>query len=196
MGDVFDINSDHPLFDKVPFVQVFDDAKNGNWKAAKYNQHWCKANFESQCSIQQGLTYFLTSLEVIALQKNDKYMLKTLLPEYREQLVFDKVELFFEVKETILSEAQSYIISSKDNCIQMNVGMHLRRGDFKYFNCDQRALKLEGQRGEEVLEEWLEADNKFQDRNYKTRLELRVVCHRFHVPDWLSRWGLFRKVVE
>ena len=91
LGDVFDINSDHPLFNKVPFVQVFDDANNGNWKAAKNNQHWCKANFESQCSIRQGLTYFLTSLKTTALQNNDKYMLNTLLPQYKEELVFDKL---------------------------------------------------------------------------------------------------------
>ena len=123
-------------------------------------------------------------------------MLNTLLPEYQEELVFDKVELFLEVKETILCEAQSYIITSKQNCIMMNVGMHLRRGDFKYFNCTHRAMQMEGQRGEEVLDEWLKADNEFQDRNYKTRLELGVVCHRFPVHNWFSSWACLARLLN
>ena len=163
-NEVFTVDSTPvTLLTQVPFLQVFDDSANSNWKAAKNNKHWCKANFESQCSLQQGIDCFFVALKKEAMQRNDKYMLSALLPTYAEELTYDNLELCFLVKEDILEEAKRYVAESK-TLGQITVGLHLRRGDHKYFNCNQRAAKLPGQKGQEVLDQWYEADQEFEDR--------------------------------
>ena len=97
------------------------------------------------------------------MQRNDKYMLSNLLPTYTDQLSYENLGLFMSVNEDILEEARKYVAEAKTRA-DLTVGVHLRRGDHKFFNCNQRAEKLPGQKGQEVLDQWYEADQEFEDR--------------------------------
>ena len=86
-----------------------------------------------------------------------------MFPLYEEDLTYHNLELFLEVEEDIMTLSREYLQDAKMYGDIM-VGVHLRRGDHKYFNCNQRAEKLPGHKGQQVLDEWLKADNDFEDR--------------------------------
>ena len=106
---------------------------------------------------------FLENLKTAALQKGDKYMFHTMLPQYVVELEYNNLEMFLEVKEDIMTLPREFLQNAKQSG-EVMVGVHLRRGDHKYFNCNKRADKLPGQKGQQVLDEWLKADNDFEDR--------------------------------
>ena len=162
-GDIFTVDETAAIFKRLPFFQIFDDASNSNWKAAKNNKHWCKANFESQCSLEQGIDYFFVALNREATQRNDKYMVSELIPNYQEELAYDNLQMFLAVKDDILVDAKEYLADSK-NYGDVMIGLHVRRGDYKWFNCNSMVEKLPGSKGQLLLDQWQEADNEFEDR--------------------------------
>ena len=164
--EVLALDTENSILKKIPFIQIFDDPKDSNWKAAKHNQHWNKAHFESQCSIAMGVKYFLQSLSTIAKQRNDKYMLHTMIPKMATELQKENMEMFLQVDKDIVALAEGYIQKARAlGTIQ--VAVHLRRGDHKWFNCNKKAEMMDERKAVQIYKQWREADDEVMDRPRK-----------------------------
>ena len=100
----------------------------------------------------RALPVFFETLKTAALQRNDKYMYHTMFPLYEMDLTYQNMELFLEVKEDIMTLSREYLQNAKQSG-EVMVGVHLRRGDHKYYNCNKRVEKLQGAKGQQVLDQ-------------------------------------------
>ena len=130
--------------------------------AAHNNQHWCKANFDSQSSVKLGLEFFLDTLEDTAKGRQDKQMLQNVVPKLRREFAFEQVNMLVTTNSTIKAKAEEYIATARDTAT-MQVGVHLRRGDHKHLYCHEQAQRLGDSEGHELMKQWSAADDDFQE---------------------------------
>ena len=149
------------VFEAVPFIKIYDDPKDQNWKAAKNNQHWHVAHFESQCQVEMGIQYFFEILEAQARKERDTYLLEATLPNLRRKLTPDYCWQLINVTDLIYKKAYDYVRGG-DDATAKQVAIHCRRGDHKYMNCDAH-LEKQSPEAFAIQCQWEEGDGKMQD---------------------------------
>ena len=156
------IDESSQVFDGIPFIKIYKDEKDSNWRAALRSQHWCKGNFFSQCQVQMGLTYFFNELWKHGRYNRDTHLTDVMLPALQHILTQDFALALINCTDSIHQEAYQYIHPSGVKRGKQ-VAIHVRRGDHRYANCDAKCwdpVNIPEQK--ELFEQWEDADTEVQ----------------------------------
>ena len=155
----FDTSSE--AYQSIPFVKLFDDPKNSDWKAARNNQHWCICHVESQCQVEMGLDFLWARAEEKATKDGDAHFLKAILPQLKARIDSDFCWQLVNVNDDIYKKAYDYMEESRTGGGNQ-IGVHCRRGDHKYMNCDAH-VDEQKQGAFEIQCQWEDGDGELQE---------------------------------
>ena len=156
---VLDQSSD--LFDKVPFIKFYNK-ENSHWKAACNHQHWHLHHFESQCQVPMGLKFFFDEARKVHEGLNDTYGLEYLIPAAEDRLSNEYCWGLINITDEIFKAAWDYVQPDSKEEGTFYVGVHCRRGDHKYMNCEAKVDQADPKKSQAILDAWESADDQLE----------------------------------
>ena len=156
--ELIKLNTDSATYGKIPFINIFADSSDTNWRHACYNGTWCRARFQSQCEVEVGLDHFFSQLEAKAAKAKNKYLVEILLPEMRRELYSQACWDLIGAPDGLVQEAQGYMAHWRTVAFRQ-VGVHIRRGDLAYFNWRKKASETRDMEArQDNIKKWMAAD--------------------------------------
>jgi hypothetical protein len=139
--ELFDIDFQSPSLNSVPFIKVFDNAANSSWKASIQNKSWSLGYMSAQCNVQDSLKTIMEQYNILKKKKNTRCdkMIDQLLPRIEK---CDGADMWqaIELKQSLMDLAKEHMqicaTMNPSGLLDHHIAIHVRRGDYKYFNCD------------------------------------------------------------
>ena len=137
-SEILSIDVTQAPLHSIPFCRVLDSRKTSWWNAARNNQHWCYGTIESQCTVSMGLQFMFQEYEQLMKKSVCKDLISTVLPIWKE--ASGDLQQYWNamsVKPEIIDRAKGYISGAMGDATHA-IGVHVRRGDYKGFNFQEK----------------------------------------------------------
>jgi len=151
------------VFQELPFIRVFDSPNDSSWKAAMSNQYWKIMAFDSQCQVGQGLSWYFQKFKEMTEKHNMNYEETVIVPAFQAKYEEETAWKLLMPAPDACAAASMWLNSHRENG-KFQVGVHVRRGDHRFLNCDERVRREQNKEKAEKLQmTWDEADREFEE---------------------------------
>ena len=130
------------LFPCIPFIQIFD-SQTSNWYHAKKNPVWCVACIRAQSEVDIGLRFMEEQYQTQTahLPKDFQEWISTSFRSVNHLESWQVLAVNQEIVEEVL--LQDPRLSQESSKWAIHHAVHVRRGDWKVFNCDNKIRELQ-----------------------------------------------------
>ena len=166
-GELFQFNFSSKALKTVPFIKVFDNSASSSWKASLSNTIWNIGGLHAQSNVKDGIKVIADTYKGMSKRSPLGKTIMQLVPHIE---ACDGSEMWksIEIQNVILEQAKKYLKTCEQNSaygkVDTHVAVHVRRGDYKMFNCDKivnnPSVSYEKQLA--VQELWSDADAHVQ----------------------------------
>ena len=162
-SQVLEFDETSQVYQELPFIRVFDNPNDSNWKAAESNRHWNIMTFDTQCQVGQGLAWYFQKFKEMTDKHNMNYeetvILPMLMAKYDEETAWN----LLKPAPDALAHAMHWMSTHRE-CGKFQVGVHVRRGDHRFLKDDNKArLEKNKEKAEQLKMEWEEADSTIEE---------------------------------
>ena len=160
---------------------MFDNSASSSWSASVSNTIWNVGGLHAQSNVKDGIKVIADTYKGMSKRSPLGKTIMQLVPHIE---ACDGSEMWksIEIQNVILEQAKKYLKTCEQNSaygkVDTHVAVHVRRGDYKMFNCDKivNNPSVSHEKQLAVQELWSDADahvqalvGKSQEQNKKSK---------------------------